>query len=192
MSSCVCCRRPRRRWSTPTARASFTETSSQTTVIVDDSDRPVIVDFGLARVPGDHSQAGNGSPLGTPSYMAPEQVAWRPGSHRAAHGRLCTGRQCCSRCSREPFPFAGRVPTRSTARSGAILPRPRAACEPGLPPEVDAICLKCLEKAPAEPLPECGGARTGPVALPQRRTGLRSAALRALSSRKTHGEGGPV
>jgi eukaryotic-like serine/threonine-protein kinase len=83
------------------------------------------------------------SGIGSPAYMAPEQVRMEPLTHQtdiyslgATLYRLLTGRP----------PFAAGS---QTALAYAILnaaPVPPSAHRPGLPPAVDAVVLKALEK----------------------------------------------
>ena len=53
---------------------------------------PKVTDFGLARrLEGGDGLTLSGAPLGTPSYMAPEQARGDQGRDRAGHGRLRPG-----------------------------------------------------------------------------------------------------
>ncbi|MCI0377222.1 MAG: serine/threonine protein kinase [Gemmataceae bacterium] len=116
-------------------------------VLVDDSDQPLVVDFGLAkRVEGDASLTGTGAILGTPSYMAPEQAAGAglatPATDVYSLGailyELLTGRP--------PFLAATAVDTLLLARSEEPV-RPRLL-NPRIDLDLELICRKCLEKRP--------------------------------------------
>ncbi len=113
---------------------------------------PKIADFGLAKQVGtEHDAAGrsltlDGTLMGTPEYMAPEQAtgaAPTPAVDIYALGvilyELLT--------ARVPFQAASSVETMDLARSQEpVSPR---RLRPGLPRDLETVCLKCLEKEPA-------------------------------------------
>lgn len=122
-------------------------------VLIDRDGSPRITDFGLAR----HAeQASNltvsGAVMGTPSYMAPEQAS---GDRQAigpatdVHGLGAILYEL----------LAGRPPFRMTTLMETVMqaiycdPLPPREVRPDVPPELEHICLKCLEKAPADRYP---------------------------------------
>jgi serine/threonine protein kinase len=111
---------------------------------------PKLSDFGLAKLLGDGAGATlNGDVLGTPGYMAPEQVGGvEPGASEAVdvYGlgailyELLTGRP----------PFRGATPFETlmqTRMSEPVAPRRLVA---GVPQDLGVVSLKCLRKAPNE------------------------------------------
>jgi serine/threonine protein kinase len=87
---------------------------------------PRITDFGLARRMGVESQlTTTGQVLGTPSYMSPEQASGRP-------------------------PFVGDSPMEVLLQVLEQDPPSPRALQPGVPRELEWICLKCLEKRPED------------------------------------------
>lgn len=110
--------------------------------------RPVWVDFGLAssaRVPSEG--ASEAALCGTPDYLAPELLAGQPASRAsdvyalgATLYRVLTGRV--------PFP-ADSLGEKLRAIREDDPPLPRAL-RPEVPRELQAICLKALERAPAD------------------------------------------
>jgi WD40 repeat protein len=109
---------------------------------------PKIADFGLAkRVSADAAPTETSGLLGTPSYMAPEQVRGTgrgigPATDVYALGailyHLLTGRA----------PFKGDGPVDTVLRVIHEDPVPPSRLQ-RIPPDVETICLKCLAHEPA-------------------------------------------
>ena len=119
-------------------------------VLIDQDDRPRITDFGLAkRMQGQSEVTLAGQMLGSPNYSSPEQSAGQqdevgPESDVYSLGallyHLLTGRP--------PFMATTIQETlRLVYETDPISPR---ALNPDVPPDLDTICLKCLEKTPAK------------------------------------------
>ncbi len=116
-------------------------------LIVAPDGRIVIADFGLAKMAGEHSLTLTGSFLGTARYMSPEQAM--SGRVRVDHRTdvYSLGTTLYELlCFRPAFhgedekEVLGAVIAREPTR-----PRKIAST---VPPELDTICLKCLEKHP--------------------------------------------
>jgi eukaryotic-like serine/threonine-protein kinase len=117
-------------------------------VLVDCAGQPHITDFGLAkRISADSHITLTGQVFGSPGYMAPEQAT--PG--KVEVGRtgdiyslgailyyLLTGRA--------PFAAESVEATLAQVLTGEIV-SPRKL-NPGLPADLETICLKCLEREP--------------------------------------------
>jgi WD40 repeat protein len=109
---------------------------------------PHVTDFGLAkRVEGGTSLTQPGAIVGTPSYMAPEQA-------RAEKG-LSTAVDVYSLGAILYELLTGRPPFRGPTDLDIILqvldrePLPPRKVDPRVDQSLETVCLKCLEKAPA-------------------------------------------
>jgi serine/threonine-protein kinase len=119
-------------------------------ILVDKQLRPLITDFGLAKQVSNQSQLTmSGAIVGTPSYMPPEQAAGdgdRVGPRSDIYSlgailyELLTGRP--------PFRAASPFETvRQVIENDPLSPR---LVNPGVPKDLETICLKCLQKDPAK------------------------------------------
>jgi Tol biopolymer transport system component/tRNA A-37 threonylcarbamoyl transferase component Bud32 len=112
----------------------------------------LVADFGVARAVTSATEEATltaaGVALGTPAYMAPEQVAADPGvDHRAdiyALGALgyeiLTGRP----------PFVGSTPREVLAAHIAAPPDHVTRHRDSVPPELARLVMRCLEKSPED------------------------------------------
>jgi tetratricopeptide (TPR) repeat protein/tRNA A-37 threonylcarbamoyl transferase component Bud32 len=141
---------------------------------------PKISDFGLAkRIDADSSQTRDGTVMGTPSYMSPEQAEGRvlelgPAADVYSLGcvlyELLTGRP----------PFMADTARATLEQVIHAEPVPPTRLAPRVPRDLETICLKCLEKSVAKRYQSAGeladdleryldkrpilARRTGPVA----------------------------
>jgi serine/threonine protein kinase/tetratricopeptide (TPR) repeat protein len=110
--------------------------------------RAVITDFGLARTYGEGDGITvRGDLLGTPSYMAPEQVTG--GEVTAATDIYALGCVLYEVITGAP-PFIGANSFSTAFKRVQEDPRPPREHVPGLDPAWDAAILRCLERAPAD------------------------------------------
>ena len=122
-------------------------------VLIDRDGQPQITDFGLARrTAEDSSLTATGAILGTPSYMAPEQAAGQRQSIGPATDVYGLGAILYEL-------LTGRPPFRTSTMMETVLqvlerdPVAPRELVPGLPRELETICLKCLEKMPEDRYP---------------------------------------
>jgi WD40 repeat protein len=114
---------------------------------------PKVSDFGLAKsLDEEDGQTESGAILGTPSYMAPEQASGKPrdvGVHTDVYGlgailyELLTG---------EP-PFRGETRMETVNQVMWQEPVPPSRKLPGVPADLETICLTCLHKDPRKRYP---------------------------------------
>ncbi len=122
-------------------------------VLLDSKGTPYLTDFGLARRLEDDQPTQRRSLFGTPGYMSPEQAAGKVSesagpSDQWALGvllyELLTGRR----------PFEGE-PVQVLYAVQHTEPEPPRAHVPTLSLDLQAICLKCLAKAPEQRYADC-------------------------------------
>jgi eukaryotic-like serine/threonine-protein kinase len=116
-------------------------------ILLDTGGVPYVTDFGLARPAGSADTTSPGA--GTPAYMAPEQVI---GDVTTAADTYALGAVLYDLLTGRP-PFHGATPFGTVLDVLGREPvRPRRLA-PGLPRDLEAVCLKCLEKEPARRYP---------------------------------------
>jgi serine/threonine protein kinase len=113
-------------------------------VIVMPDQRVKIIDFGLARVANLEGMTATGMLLGTPEYMAPEQIK---GGHIDVRTDLYSlGALAYHAITGRP-PFAGDNPISISLAHTTEQPIPPSRLRPGLSPDWDAFVLRALSKA---------------------------------------------
>jgi eukaryotic-like serine/threonine-protein kinase len=104
-------------------------------------------DFGLARVLEQPGMTVSGDFLGTPAYMSPEQIrAGRTVDRRTDVYSL--GATLYELLTLRP-PFAGESRAQVLAQVLQNDPVPPRRLNPGVPRDLDTVCLKALDKNPA-------------------------------------------
>ncbi|MFM9964917.1 MAG: serine/threonine-protein kinase [Planctomycetaceae bacterium] len=117
-------------------------------IIVDHDGQPHVTDFGLAVIQEGHdSQAVAGEPIGTASYMPPEQAIGQRGKIGAASDVYSLGATLyCLITGRPPFQSANSADTLIQVIHHDPVP-PRQLNQQ-IPKDIETICLKCLDKNP--------------------------------------------
>jgi serine/threonine-protein kinase len=125
-------------------------------VLLDAAGEPKVADFGLAKEwlsdpdgPTADPATPSGAFLGTAAYAAPEQAAGRSAEHDARTDVYGLGAVLYQALTGDP-PFGGdntAVVLHRVLTEDPVPPRVRRRA---VPPELEAVCLKCLAKRPAD------------------------------------------
>ncbi|MFM8286816.1 MAG: protein kinase domain-containing protein [Planctomycetaceae bacterium] len=122
-------------------------------VLLDAQGEPRVTDFGLARK---LEQTGeltrSNAVMGTPSYMPPEQASGKSAGVGPEADIYSLGAVLyCLLTGRPPFQAANPLDTLlQVIEGGPVSPR---LLNPAIDEDLNAICLKCLEKNPADRYP---------------------------------------
>ena len=116
-------------------------------IMVTDDGVVKVMDFGIARLAGSEHLTLDGLAMGTPAYMAPEQILGREADSRSdiyAMGivlySLWTGRP----------PFHAETPIAIAHKQVTDVPTPVNVVRPNLPMWCDAVLARALAKNPAD------------------------------------------
>ena len=130
-------------------------------VLLDGERRPKITDFGIARLAAAAAITRTGELLGTPQYLAPEQMSGDIVDERAdvyALGvilyEMLTGAR----------PTGGRTPSEIVSRRLRVDPRPPSRLVP-LTPALNALVLRALARDPARRLRRAADLRAALLAI---------------------------
>jgi serine/threonine protein kinase/Tfp pilus assembly protein PilF len=129
-----------------TAEASLPLRSSASSAVKDFT--PKIADFGLAKLLDSKTgQTSTGAPLGTPSYMAPEQALGETSAISPATDTYALGAILYEMLTGRP-PFRGETALSTIEQVRTQDPVPPTRLHPKVPRDLETICLKCLQKEP--------------------------------------------
>jgi eukaryotic-like serine/threonine-protein kinase len=119
-------------------------------VLVDPLDQPHITDFGLAKVIQNQTELTiTGQTLGSPNYMAPEQVGGKHSSIGAFTDVYSLGSILYHLLTGRP-PFQGETIPEVLSQLHSAEPVPPKGLNPSVPVNLQTICMKCLQKQPGE------------------------------------------
>lgn len=114
---------------------------------------PKISDFGLAkRMDSESGLTPSTAVLGTPSYMAPEQASGRTKEIGPATDVYALGAILYECLTGKP-PFEGETLLQTLDQVRFQEPVPPTQVDPAIPPDLEAVCLRCLQKEPARRYP---------------------------------------
>jgi tRNA A-37 threonylcarbamoyl transferase component Bud32 len=124
-------------------------------VLFDDRGQPKVTDFGLAKRTGGSNLTATQAVMGTPAYMAPEQARGDTkfvGPQADVYSLGVILYECLTGV--KPF----RAPDQYELLRKVMEEEPERPGKrrPGLPRDVELICLKCLAKDPTERYPTAG------------------------------------
>ncbi len=123
-------------------------------VLLTENGLPKITDFGLAKVEDKMDLSRTGALMGTPNYMSPEQVSAR----KDVDGR--TDVYSLGAMLYEMLTF--QLPFTAESMQGIFVdilsraPKPPRSLQPGISPDLEAVCLRCLEKDPDDRYRDAG------------------------------------
>ncbi|HZH75353.1 MAG TPA: serine/threonine-protein kinase, partial [Archangium sp.] len=110
----------------------------------DGAPRPYVMDFGLAR-DWKEGVTVTGAVLGSPHYMAPEQARGEVSRLDRRADVYSLGATLYALLTGQP-PIQGSNGLEVLNNLATVEPRPPRALDPDIPPDLEAITLKCLEK----------------------------------------------
>ncbi len=105
-----------------------------------------LIDFGVAHLDGDAALTRTGTVVGTPAYMAPEQVRGSAGVDRRAD--VYGVGAVLYRCLTGRAPYEGNTPTAVLSKVLEGPPEPPRALAPELPSDVESLVMRAMARDP--------------------------------------------
>jgi WD40 repeat protein len=119
-------------------------------VLIDSNDQPRVTDFGLAKNLANESDLTlTGKVVGSPSFMPPEQALGERGKMASASDIYSLGAILYHALTGRP-PFMGETLNATLQQVESKEPIAPRLLVPGIPADLETICLKCLEKEPGK------------------------------------------
>ncbi|WP_442508361.1 protein kinase domain-containing protein [Novipirellula sp. SH528] len=113
-------------------------------ILIDENGKPLITDFGIAST---HEADEVTATRGTLPYMAPEQIANETQLVNQRCDIYSLGVVLYELLTGES-PYSARTP--GTLREQILFRSPKAIANESVTPSIEAVCLKCLSKHPAD------------------------------------------
>jgi hypothetical protein len=117
-------------------------------IIVDQSGRAVITDFGIARAAWEEKLTGTGASMGTIEYMSPEQ--FKGGTEPDAKSDIYALGATFYRMVVGGSPFPGQTTHEVMYKKFNEKPLPPSSVNPSLPAWVDEIVMKAIDEDPGD------------------------------------------
>jgi serine/threonine protein kinase len=123
-------------------------------IMIDDRGEALLMDFGLARLDrGEEKLTQDGTLMGTPAYMPPEQVDGRLGEVGPAGDQYSLGVVLYELlCGETPFSGPPSVVLFNVVQHEPPPPRSK---NPTVPKDLETICLKAMSKQPSQRYADC-------------------------------------
>ena len=116
-------------------------------IMVDEIRRPYLTDFGIAKGEESLVQTRAGLLMGSPAYMAPEQLRGEPAGVRSDLYALGV---TLYRMLTLGFPFKAEDTFRAAMRKLSEAPEPLSTKRPEITPELEAVVMKAIAREPEE------------------------------------------
>lgn len=117
-------------------------------VLLDSQGQPYVTDFGLAkRMETDSKLTHTGTIMGTPAYMPPEQACGQKGAITTLSDVYSLGAMLYESLT-DRAPFQAETPVETLLQVLEKEPEPPRKLNPRVDRDLEAVCLKCLNKDP--------------------------------------------